>query len=134
MHPNEYGFLGIGKWKASENSFAVDVTETELLDSGKCIYAFTDFDGQFLRIGSSKGKLGTRMKAWERDVTKALRGEKSPTPKGEAEQWRQLASGLVWARQGTKVKTPVGEFKCYLDEESVLIGRHLPPLNRSKHR
>jgi len=32
------------------------------------------------------------------------------------------------------VQTSVGEINTYLSEESYLIGKHLPKMNRSKHR
>jgi len=31
-------------------------------------------------------------------------------------------------------RTPVGTFEAYMDEESVLINRHKPPLNRHSNR
>ncbi|MEM7213990.1 MAG: hypothetical protein AAF423_00500 [Pseudomonadota bacterium] len=124
----------IGSWRADKAGFKIELGATELLGLGKCIYAFTDTNDNFLRIGSSKNKLHDRMKAWERDVTKAILGQRSPTPVHEAKKWMEYQAGTVWARQGTVVETSVGKFECYLDEESVLIGRHLPPLNHSKHR
>ena len=78
------------------------------------------------------------MKSWSRDVTAALRGEKSPTPEWEAAAWRDCLKehngGEVYARVATIVTTPIGTFEAYMDEESVLINRHRPPLNRHKNR
>src|SRR5215470_10382233 len=60
------------------------------------------------------------------------------TPAWEAAGWRERltlhAHGYVFARQGYTVTTPVGTFSAYLDEESILIGRHRPALNRNMHR
>ena len=53
---------------------------------------------------------------------------------GELERLKKSGSGEVWARRGTEVETPVGKFPAYMDEESILLGKHLPPLNRSHHR
>lgn len=128
-----YGMKRLGYWRVERDDFIIDVKDEELLKQEKCIYAFTK-DDEFIRIGSSKKVLRTRIQAWRRDVSKALKGKKSQTPAWEAEGWRQYRSGDLWARVGSVVKSPVGEFETYLDEESILIGRYLPPLNRSKHR
>ena len=100
-------------------------------------------DGYF-RIGSSKEPLRSRLKDYELDISHALKKEKSPAPPEEAEKWRKAlppgSSGVIYARRGTMVKTPIREFRAYLDEESVLIGKLFdeePPdhiLNRNKHR
>ena len=132
-----YGMRLLGRFHLRDGGFAIDIEDDSLVAQDRCIYAFV-LGGEIVRIGSSKAILRKRMKAWQRDVSKSMRGEKSATPKWEAEEWRRRLQehgpGEIWARRGTEVTTPVGTFPAYMDEESVLIGRHLPPLNRSKHR
>jgi hypothetical protein len=132
-----YGMKPLARFSLGDQCFVIDIDDEALATQEKCIYAFAIAD-EIVRIGSSKGVLSKRMRAWQRDVSKAIRREKSATPFWEADEWvRRLKvhrSGQVWARRGTDVTTPVGTFPAYMDEESVLIGRHLPPLNRSKHR
>jgi hypothetical protein len=103
----------------------------------KAIYAFL-VGNEIKRVGSSKGRLGGRLKSWSRDVTNALRGRKSPTPAWEAAECRnclhQHKGGEVYARIATTVITSIGAFPAYMDEESVLINRHQPPLNRHTNR
>ena len=132
-----YGMTEIASIDIQADQFRITVTDTETTKLDHCIYAFVIGD-EIVRIGSSKAPLLSRLKSWERDVTKRLMGKDSSTPQWEADGWRtRLAAhqtGQLFARRGTTVRTPVGEFPVYLDEESVLIGRHLPPLNGSKHR
>jgi hypothetical protein len=121
--------------------FVVQLTEQEAGSWTCAIYAFLIGD-EICRIGSSKGLLGVRLSSWTRDLTARLSDMDNPkkmaTNAVEAAQWRmrleRCGPGLVFARIGTVVTTPVGEISTYLDEESVLIGRHLPALNNSKHR
>ena len=83
-----------------------------------------------------------RLRSWSRDLTARLGNmdgpEKMATDAVEAAQWRMRLErhgpGLVFARAGTVVTTPTGAISTYLDEGSVLIGRHRPALNHSKHR
>jgi hypothetical protein len=118
----------------------------ELIDAGvaawECsIYAFL-IGPEICRIGSSKAPLGGRFRQWQHDVSARLANpdpeRRMRTPLPEAEGWKhrleRYGKGFVFARLGTIVNTPIGEFPAYLDEESVLIGRHLPALNGSKHR
>ena len=110
----------------------------------RCLLAIAGFVYAFLigseiaRIGSSKAPLRSRLKSWERDVTNALNSRKSPTPPWEADLWRgaleQHGVGHIFAREGTAITTSIGTLSAYLAEESELIGRHLPRMNRSKHR
>jgi hypothetical protein len=78
--------------------------------------------------------------AYRRDISGRWKKPdgKSCCPKSEADGWRACLEaaghGEVFARQGTAVITPIGTFPAYLDEESILIGRHRPPLNRNTHR
>lgn len=125
----------------SREHFVVQMTEPDAGSWTCAIYAFLIGD-EICRIGSSKGALGGRFRSWSRDLTARLGNmygpEKMATNATEAAQSRarleQHGPGLVFARQGTMVFTPVGVISAYLDEESVLIGRHLPALNNSKHR
>lgn len=132
-----YGLRPFASVSVVENRFVIVIEDADLGANEKSIYAFAVED-EIVRIGSSKGRLGHRMRTWERDVSRALQGLPSSTPAWEAEAWRELLGrgrvGIIYARQGTTVTTPVGTFCAYLDEESLLIGRHLPRLNRSKHR
>jgi hypothetical protein len=81
-----------------------------------------------------------------RDITRALNNEKSPAPPEEADLWLKKlpagTSGTIYARPGSTVKTPLGKFRAYMDEESLMINEifkdgELSPdqiLNRNKHR
>ena len=133
----KYKLKRVARFFMDKNKFKIEIKDEKIAALEKTIYAFV-INGKFVRIGSSKGVLRRRFRVWERDVTNRLKGKKSPTPEREARGWenllRKYGEGYVFARQGTIVKTPVGNFPAYLDEESVLIGRHSPPLNRSKHR
>jgi hypothetical protein len=129
-----YGLTRIGTWSADADGFHIELDDVPTLDRERCIYAFLDGSGQFVRIGSSKGKLRARMRAFVRDLTNAIIGRKSPCADWEPAEWRSVGRGEIHARPGTVVSTPVGTFSAYLDEESVLLGRHQPRLNRSWHR
>ena len=132
----KFGFKKLGAFYINKNSFIIEVEDLELLEQEKTIYIHT-IDNEILRVGSSKAKLKTRMKRFERDITKSLNKQKSCSPTWEGQKWRDrlgLKKGVIYARQGTLVTTPVGKFRTYLDEESFLIGKYHPPLNRSKHR
>ena len=103
------------------------------------VYAFVIND-EIVRIGSSKGNLEKRMRAWSNHVTKRMNGEKSSTTKTEAELWEEelkcFGGGTIWARKGTLFETPISkeQLRAYQDEESALIARHKPRLNRGQHR
>lgn len=132
-----YGLRPFADVRLEHERFVIEVIDEDTAALEKCIYAFV-VGGEIVRIGSSKARLGHRMKIWQRDVTRRLGGHPSSTPPWEAAAWKERlirhGGGAVYARQGTWMSTPVGSFNAYLDEESLLIGRHLPPLNRSKHR
>ena len=128
-------FERIGNFFIKKNKFIVECDE-KYLELEKMIYIHT-IDNEIIRVGSSKNKLKIRMKSWERDVSKSLNGEKSSTPLWESKMWDNLLKdkiGILFGRKGTIVSTPVGEFNSYLSEESFLIGKFLPKMNRSKHR
>jgi len=134
---NIYGLKRVASVLLKEEKFVIEVEDETAVKLEKTVYAFV-INGEFVRIGSSKAPLIKRLRSWERDVTRRLQGKESSTPDWEANEWRsrleKYKEGVVYARQGTEITTPVGTFPVYLDEESILIGRHLPPLNRSKHR
>ena len=138
-----YGLVPVARVRIVDQNLIIDITDQKNVKLKMCIYAFLMGDGYF-RIGSSKEPLENRLKDYKRDISHALKGEKSPAPNEEAEKWRKAlppgSSGVIYARRGTMVKTPIAEFPAYLDEESILIGKLFdeePPdhiLNRNKHR
>lgn len=139
-----YQFKRIGRITSPEPlKFSVDINVSDALSWEKCVYIFI-FNGEVVRVGSSKGALGKRMRQWSRDVTNAfhrlngINAPKSNTPDWEARGWLDLiqshGGGEVYARKATTVTTPVGTFEAYMDEESVLINRHKPPMNRHTNR
>jgi len=134
---SDYGLKLVGSFSIDGATFVIHIIDGSLVREQRCIYAFV-IDGKVVRIGSSKGVLARRLAAWERDVSRALAGDKSPTPAWEAAAWKELLGthkfGEIFARPGTDVETPIGRISAYLDEESVLIGRHRPSLNRNMHR
>ena len=140
---DRYRLKPVARVHISGQTFVIDITDPEAVKHKKCIYAFL-IGGKVVRVGSSKAPLDSRLKNYERHITHALKDEKSPTPASEAKKWREILpagrEGVIYARPGTKVKTPIGEFPAYLDEESVLIGKlfdeqpHDHVINRNKHR
>lgn len=134
-----YGFKKIASVRLVDNQFSISLSDATAGDWTCTIYAFT-IDDEIVRIGSSKGKLRSRLSNWEKHVTASLNGDHRATPKEEAELWRsELAThgvGSVWAREGTRFSTRISEqpISGYQDEESELIARHMPRLNRGKHR
>jgi hypothetical protein len=140
-----FGLVQVAHFHIAGRNFIIDPPYQERVKIDKCIYAFL-IDGKVVRIGSSKAPLKDRLRDYELHISHALKGEKSPTPKKEAKKWRELLpagiSGDIYARRGTKVKTPILKkpFPAYLDEESILIGmlfdepQHDHILNRNKHR
>lgn len=123
-----YGLNVAGSVRIENDEFLIDVSDHNLVREERCIYAYVAAD-EIVRIGSSKAPLSIRLGAWRRDVTNALQGRKSPTPKAESDGWRSVLSagpGLILARVGTIVTTPVGEINAYLAEEAALIAKHRP--------
>ncbi len=128
-------FEKIGIFYIENHKFIVDCYD-KFNGLEKMIYIHT-INNEIVRIGSSKNKLKNRMRAWERDVSKSLNNQKSSTPLWEAEKWKELLKnqkGILYGRQGSTVKTNAGVFNSYLSEESYLIGKFSPKMNRSKHR
>ncbi len=139
-----YRFVRIGSITAPNSiTFSIEIDVTEALSWEKAVYIFM-FNNEIVRVGSSKGRLARRMKEWCRCVTNALHrvnglpAPKTVTPDWEAEAWIKLlndhGSGQIYAREATMVNTPVGSFRAYMDEESILINRHKPKMNRHKNR
>ncbi len=119
---DEYGLVPMATFYIVDRALKIEITNHEIAKLEKCIYAFL-VDDVIVRIGSSKAKLGSRMRRSELDVTKALNGRKSSTPEWEAVLWNDVLRpnkvGLVFARQGTMVRIPVGTFPAFQDEESI---------------
>jgi hypothetical protein len=139
----KYGLKPVARVYIEGKDLKIMLDDLEAAKHKECIYAFLSGNGYF-RIGSSKEPLRSRLKDYVRDISHALKGEKSPAPPEEAEKWRKAlppgSFGVIYARQGTEVTTPIKKFRAYLDEESLLIGEMwdtTPPdhiLNRNKHR
>lgn len=135
-----YGMHKVADVRIGEGDrFQVTITDPAFPAMLKTIYAFV-IGGVIQRIGSSKHPFRRRMRAYELDITGRWHNPegRSCCPKAEADGWHAVlqaaGSGQVYARQGSTVTTPVGTFPVYQDEESILLGRHAPPLNRCKHR
>jgi hypothetical protein len=135
----EYGLKPVARFHIADKRLIIEITDNDAVQLDKCIYAFLIGD-EIARIGSSKAPLKSRLKSYERDITNGLNGRKSPAPDWEIALWSEkldrAGSGVIFAREGTIITTPVGTFPAYLDEESILIGRHHHEggLNRNKHR
>jgi hypothetical protein len=131
----EMDFYKVGTFYIKNQKFVVDLEKKYFLLQN-VIYIHT-IEDEIIRVGSSKNKLKSRMLSWERDVSKSLKGQKSSTPLWEGELWNKILKnkvGTFYAREGTVVTTPCGKMNSYLSEESYLIGKFLPKMNRSKHR
>ncbi len=132
-----YGFRVVANLRIEDRRFIIEPVDFEAMAFRESIYAFLIGD-TIARFGSSKGVLASRFRSWERDVTGRLANRVTSTPETEGDDWLALlppgVTGTVWARLGTMVTTPAGTFSAYMSEESYLIGKHLPKMNRSKHR
>ena len=124
-----YGMQRIGTVQIVEDRFEIRLTDHSSRELERCIYAFMVGD-EVLRIGSSKGKLGSRLRAWQNDVSNALNGDFRRTPQEEVAVWRSALMehrrGEIYARVGTIASSPVGTFNLYLNEERALIERYKP--------
>ena len=125
----QYGLQMVGTVTLENGRFAIKISNLLAQNFERCIYAYVVGD-EILRFGSSKKKLGGRIRAWQSDVSKAFAGDYSRTPQREADIWRDMLIkhqlGYLYAREGTRVVTPVGEFNLYQYEERALIDRHQP--------
>ena len=132
-----YGFRRVTRFFLHDGNVELEIEDETMAKIDRAVYAYL-IGNEIVRIGSSKAPLRQRMLASRRHITSALHGLKSPTPEWEAQGWKERlerhGEGQIYARRGTEVTTPVGKFPAYLDEESLLIGRYMPPLNRSKNR
>jgi hypothetical protein len=139
----KYDLKPVAKVRIEDRKLLIEISDSDSADREECIYAFL-IGGRVARIGSSKAPLRGRLRNYERDITNALNGKYLPTPEEEAQKWSRLLPsgtfGEIYARQGAEVRTPVGVFRAYMDEERILIGRLFkeePPdriLNRCKYR
>lgn len=132
-----YGFAVVANLWIDERRFIIEPVDHGAMALTGSVYAFLIGD-EIVRFGSSKAVLANRFRTWQRDVTGSLAEKVTSTPEWEAALWLEKlppgVTGTVWARVGTTVTTPAGTFNAYMAEESFLIGKHLPVLNRSKHR
>jgi len=132
----EMGFIPVASFRVEKKQYIIEMTNHECLDWVESIYVHT-INNEIVRVGSSKNKLKTRFRGWERGVTTALEHAKSSTPLWEAMEWEKMLKdtrGILYAKRGDIVQTSVGKINTYLSEESFLIGKYLPKMNRSKHR
>jgi hypothetical protein len=141
----KYGLVPVARVRIADRNFKISITDQEIVKLDKCIYAFL-IGGKVVRVGSSKAPLKKRLRDYERDITNALNRKKSPAPPEEAERWEKALpdgiSGVIYARRGSIVATPIGEFPAYMDEESLMIRElfddgklpHDQIINRNKHR
>ena len=128
-------FQKIGKFFIKNNKYIIEY-DKKYSSLEKMIYIHV-IDNQILRVGSSKNKFKDRMERWEKDVTKLLQNKKSDTPINEGDEWNNLLKnkvGILYGRQGTEIKTPVGKINIYLSEESYLIGKHQPIMCKDSSR
>ena len=128
-------FQKIGKFFIRKNQFIVEYDQ-KFSSSEQMIYIHV-IDNEILRVGSSKNKFKYRMERWEKDVTKLLNTKNTDTSFNEGDEWNNLLKnkiGILYGRQGTVRKTPIGEINIYLSEESNLIGRHQPIMCKDRSR
>lgn len=130
-------FQKIGKFFIKNKKYIVEYDQ-KYSSLEKMIYIHV-IGNEIVRVGSSKNKFKFRMESWEKDVTKLLQNKKSDTPIDEGDEWNNLLNnkvGILYGRQGTEIKTPVGKINIYLSEESYLIGKHQPIMckDRSRHK
>ena len=83
----EMDFYKVGTFYIKDQKFVVDL-EKKYFSLQNVIYIHT-IEDEIIRVGSSKNKLKSRMKSWERDVSKSLKGQKSSTPLWEGEIWNK---------------------------------------------
>jgi len=99
-----YGLQPVAQVHIADEIFHVEVSDAGIAAEECCIYAFL-VGGQIVRIGSSKGRLAKRLRAWQNDISRALQGRKSPAPQIEADKWRALlleyGVATIYARRGS---------------------------------
>jgi hypothetical protein len=127
------------RFRRVDDSFEISGLPPEEASWTQSIYAFVIND-EIVRIGSSKEPLRIRMRRWSNDVSAAFRLKYGSTKQNEPDLWsEELAKhgeGTIWARQGTQFRSPITYemLSGYQDEESYLIAKHQPRLNRGSHR
>lgn len=141
-----YGFSVVARFRRGEGRFMI-FDRDQIASQWRCVvYAFVLGD-EILRIGSSKDRLDARLNSYQNDVSYALAGnfyrksgKQRSTKPDEAAIWNDEldlhGEGEIWARQGTRFHSPITQdaISGYQDEESFLIARHQPRLNRGSHR
>jgi len=99
-----YRLQPVAKVHIADEIFYVAVSDAGIAAEECCIYAFL-VGGQIVHLGSSKGRLSKRLRAWQNDISRALQGRKSPAPQLEAEKWRALlleyGVATIYARRGS---------------------------------
>jgi hypothetical protein len=127
----EYALRPVGTARIRDNIFVIEIIDHEIFAQSRCLYAFL-VDDEIVRVGSTQNRLRVRMRQWERDVSRALQGLKSPTRQEEAKAWRELLHGdkyaRIFARMGTVAYTGVGPLNTFRIEEEALIGEFQPRL------
>ena len=68
---SEMKFQKIGSFYIKDKNFIIDYGQ-KYASLEQMIYVHT-IDDEILRVGSSKNKFKSRMKSWERDVSKSLK-------------------------------------------------------------
>ena len=128
---SSYGLKPVGTIRIIENDFIVEIIDPQIVDQTRCIYAFLVGD-EVVRAGSTQKQLRIRMREWQRDVSKALKGLKSATPQKEAIIWREIlpkgARGKIYARMGLCTQTAFGQLNIFHVEEAALIAKFQPRL------
>ena len=126
-----YALRPIGTARIRDDNFKIEIIDTDISATPFCIYAFL-VDDEVVRVGSTQHPLRIRMRQWERDVSRAMKGQKSPTRAEEVVIWRELLPdgkyAHIFARPGTCAHTPVGLLNCYRIEEEALIREFQPRL------
>lgn len=134
---HEYGLQTVGELYCADGKLGYSLNENASRLE-RCIYAIV-IGEDIVRIGGSKSPLKCRIRRYPADINKSLAKtveDGKGTPRWEAESWRSRLQehdkpGLVWARQGTTVESPIGTINIYLSEEQYLLEKFNPPLNRS---
>jgi hypothetical protein len=134
----EYGLRPAGSIRIIDDNFIVEFIDSNLAAQSRCIYAFLVED-EVIRVGSSQNPLRNRMKQWQRDVSKALKGLPSHTRPQEAAVWRDVLTGTygrIFARMGMVAFSPFGELNIFQVEEAALIAKFQPRLcwDRVRHK
>lgn len=102
----EIGFYVVGHVWISDSKFVIKYDVMPEAEWWVCsLYAFR-VRGKVVRIGKTEGVLRQRIKAWQKDVSRALNGEhrNGGTPKHEADDWKRL---LPRGRRGDFLAMPI---------------------------